>query len=54
MEDLPIILISGFSDPDALQRAEEIGVVEFIEKPFTSNTLSAAIHRALYPKYSFD
>jgi len=43
----PIILISGY-DPSAVAlRAEKLGISEFLEKPFSRETLCAAVTKAI-------
>jgi DNA-binding NtrC family response regulator len=42
----PIILISGY-DPSAVAlRAEKLGISEFLEKPFSRETICAAVKKA--------
>jgi signal transduction histidine kinase/CheY-like chemotaxis protein len=41
-----IVVMSGFSEPDARTRCEELGVTEFIEKPFELQTLMAKLKPA--------
>jgi DNA-binding NtrC family response regulator len=43
----PIILISGY-DPSAVAlRAEELGISEFLEKPFSREIICAAVKKAI-------
>jgi PAS domain S-box-containing protein len=45
--DLPVILCTGYTDPIHLQKARQIGIREFLEKPLTRAILSSALRRAL-------
>jgi DNA-binding response OmpR family regulator len=38
----PVILMSGYSETEAMQRGADLGVVHFIQKPFEIDTLLAA------------
>jgi PAS domain S-box-containing protein len=38
----PVILMSGYSETEAMQRCADLGVVRFIQKPFEIDTLLAA------------
>ena len=44
---LPIIMVSGFSASLQAEHAEGIGIREFLAKPITSASISAALQRAL-------
>jgi two-component system response regulator HydG len=45
----PIILISGY-DPSAVAlRAEKLGISDFLEKPFSRETISNAVKKAIGP-----
>ena len=46
---LPIILISGFSDPSTIHQAHELGIVSFVAKPFSQETIGTAVYGALHP-----
>ncbi len=48
--DIPIVLNTGFSDQIDPEQAKQIGISEFLEKPFTAAILSAALRRALEKK----
>lgn len=47
--DLPVILITGFSDTPARERLEALGVREVIYKPIRRSQLAEALGRALDP-----
>jgi two-component system, LuxR family, response regulator FixJ len=47
LKDLPVILITGRSDPATKARALEAGVTAFIEKPFEDERLLNTIRSAL-------
>jgi PAS domain S-box-containing protein len=48
--DLPVVLTTGFSKAVSPERAELIGVRQFLPKPFTMRTLGEAVHLALSPE----
>jgi CheY-like chemotaxis protein len=48
---MPIVLITGLSDPDVMRRASEWRL-PVLTKPFSGQTLKAAVVEALYPKPS--
>jgi CheY-like chemotaxis protein len=43
--DIPVILCSARSDPKAVMEAKELGVIEFIVKPFSRSTVWERIAR---------
>lgn len=45
--DIPIILITGFSEIVSAEQAREQGITVYLEKPFTRSSLAKAISRAL-------
>src|SRR5689334_16490912 len=45
--DLPVVLMTAYGDTTAVSRAMRSGVVDFLEKPFTLDSLSEAIERAV-------
>ena len=45
--DLPIIVMSGLSDQDALRRLEEVRIAGFVPKPFAPEQLAQAVAMAL-------
>ncbi len=45
--DVPIILCSGFSEKMNETRARELGIRNYVEKPFNKGALALAIHKAL-------
>jgi two-component system, chemotaxis family, chemotaxis protein CheY len=44
---LPVIMISGFVDRDALARARDLGVTEFLAKPFSVNSVAKKIEAVI-------
>jgi CheY-like chemotaxis protein len=48
--DMPIVLNTGYSDQVDLETAQQAGICEFLAKPWTAATLSAALRRALEKK----
>jgi CheY-like chemotaxis protein len=44
---MPIILMTGYSETINQEEAVAQGVREYIDKPFTKNTLAGAIWRSL-------
>jgi PAS domain S-box-containing protein len=47
--DIPVILFTGFSEAVNGKKAKEVGVRDFIMKPFSARDLAEAIRRALRP-----
>ena len=45
--DMPIILMTGYSETITPEEVVAQGIKEYIEKPFTKNIIAAAIHRSL-------
>ncbi len=45
--DLPVIIITGHADVPGAIKAMKAGAVDFIEKPYSNDTLLASIHTAL-------
>jgi DNA-binding NtrC family response regulator len=43
----PILLISGFTQPDVIARAKQLQILEIISKPFSHESISEAILRAV-------
>jgi PleD family two-component response regulator len=49
--EIPVIVVSGLSDPQTMARAKELGVREsFIKTQFTSDELLASIAKYIKPK----
>jgi two-component system cell cycle sensor histidine kinase/response regulator CckA len=48
--DIPIIIVSGFRERINKKQAEDLGIFEFIEKPFKREKLHATIESALGQK----
>src|SRR5204862_7243558 len=46
-KDVPVILMSGFSEQDAAARFRGLGLAGFVQKPFESDALVAALRAAL-------
>jgi CheY-like chemotaxis protein len=44
---LPVLLISGFIEPEKLERLRRLGVREIVGKPPAYEELAAALHRCL-------
>jgi FixJ family two-component response regulator len=44
---IPVIMISGHGDQGERRRALGAGAIDFLEKPFSVEALSTAVHRAL-------
>lgn len=42
----PVICFSGLDDPERIEKCEELGVVEFLSKPFTVEHLEKAMAKA--------
>jgi two-component system cell cycle sensor histidine kinase/response regulator CckA len=47
--DVPIVAMSGYGDIEVMQRFSEVGVDEFLPKPFTPDQLAAKIKDVLTP-----
>ena len=47
--DVPLIVISGFPTPDVLRSCEELGVAEFIAKPFQLSYVEELLQKLLPP-----
>lgn len=45
--DIPVILITGFSEIISAEQARKQGICVYLEKPFTRNSLARAIRQAL-------
>src|SRR5262249_25642658 len=45
-EDLPVILMSGYTEQDASARFQGLGLAGFVQKPFESDALVAALRSA--------
>jgi two-component system response regulator HydG len=45
--DVPVVLMTAYGDATAVSKAMRSGVVDFLQKPFTMETLSEAIGRAI-------
>jgi CheY-like chemotaxis protein len=49
--DIPVILTTGYIDPDDLERARRIGVREVIQKPTTIEEMGRSFQRQLAAKH---
>jgi two-component system cell cycle sensor histidine kinase/response regulator CckA len=47
--DIPIIAMSGYGDIEVMQRFSEVGVDDFVAKPFSPDQLAAKVRDALAP-----
>lgn len=47
IRDMPVILMTGRSDPALRRRAEQLGVRAYLEKPIGAGVLMAAVLRAV-------
>jgi FixJ family two-component response regulator len=45
--DIPVILCTGFSERITKEKAEGIGIREFLLKPLVMNDLARVIHRVI-------
>jgi CheY-like chemotaxis protein len=48
--NIPIVLCTGFSERISEKRAKEMGIPEYVMKPFAMNDLARAVRRALESK----
>ncbi|MBN2299413.1 MAG: response regulator, partial [Deltaproteobacteria bacterium] len=51
--DLPIILMTGHSETITAQRAMDLGISCFMEKPFSRSAIGKAIHKALHQQKKY-
>ncbi len=47
--NLPVVIMSGYFSKISSQALDELGQVELLAKPFTTDELGHAVHRALHP-----
>jgi CheY-like chemotaxis protein len=47
--ELPIVIMSGYFSKISPQILDDLGQVELLGKPFTTDELLHAVHRALHP-----
>lgn len=45
--DIPIVVISGYPTPEILKRCEELGVADFLTKPFELSFVSSVLEKLL-------
>jgi CheY-like chemotaxis protein len=45
--DVPVILCSGYSERETIERFDELGLTDFLQKPYRPRELIACIRRAL-------
>ena len=50
--DTPIIVISGYPTPDIMQHCEELGVTDFLTKPFELSFVAGILDKLLADKSS--
>lgn len=43
--DIPIVVISGYPTPDILQKCEELGVADFLTKPFELSFVASVLEK---------
>jgi signal transduction histidine kinase/CheY-like chemotaxis protein len=48
--DVPIVAMSGYGDIEVMQRFSEVGVDDFVPKPFSPDQLAAKVRDALAPR----
>ena len=48
--DLPVVLLTGYSDSINEESARSVGIREFLLKPLSKRELAQAVRRALIPK----
>ncbi|PAW67768.1 MAG: hypothetical protein B9S34_04685, partial [Opitutia bacterium Tous-C1TDCM] len=46
---IPIVIMSGYFSKISPQALDELGQIELLAKPFTTDELAHAVHRALHP-----
>jgi PAS domain S-box-containing protein len=46
---LPVVIMSGYFSKISPQALDELGQIELLAKPFTTDELAHAVHRALHP-----
>jgi NADH:ubiquinone oxidoreductase subunit E len=44
---IPVVVITGYGTPETEAQAEELGVADYIEKPFTPEQIAEAVSRAI-------
>jgi PAS domain S-box-containing protein len=47
--NLPVVIMSGYFSKISPQALDELGQIELLAKPFTTDELAHAVHRALHP-----
>jgi CheY-like chemotaxis protein len=47
--DIPIVAMSGYGDIEVMQRFSEVGVDDFVPKPFSPDQLAAKVRDVLAP-----
>jgi YesN/AraC family two-component response regulator len=43
--DTPLVVISGYPTPETLQKCEELGVQDFLTKPFELSFISSVLEK---------
>lgn len=49
----PFIMLTGYSEPKRVQEAREMGVTEFMSKPFSVNTLAEKLRTIIFKPRKF-
>jgi DNA-binding NtrC family response regulator len=47
--ELPVVIMSGYFSKISPQALDELGPIELLAKPFTTDELAHAVYRALHP-----
>ena len=47
--EIPIVAMSGYGDIEVMQRFSQVGVIDFLPKPFSPDQLAAKVRDALEP-----
>ncbi|MAU41765.1 MAG: hypothetical protein CMF31_09095 [Kordiimonas sp.] len=50
---VPVVMVSGYSEPDRVREARDMGVTEFMAKPFTINSISEKLNSVIYKQRQF-
>lgn len=49
----PFVMITGYSEPDRVQQAREMGVTEFMSKPFSVNALANKMKSIIFKQRQY-
>lgn len=47
LSDVPIIMLSAVSDPEKIEKASDLGAVDYVEKPFSPSDVIARISKVI-------